>query len=544
MIIFVSDLFGDQYSKGGAELTTQAIIKGSLFPCGFTRLNSFNPDLLSIMKEYKRAHWVFGNFSLVSGECLMYAIKNLNYSVLEYDYKYCRFRSPGKHESEEGACDCSTHPMAKLISMFLYNAKLTWWMSYKQLQKYQETFPFLKNDRNKVLSSVFADNTLDYIESLDTSKKEDVWLILDSKSWVKGVEDAVQYAKENNLNYELVWGLDHFELLEKLAKSRGIIFFPRAADTCPRMTIEAKLLDCEMILNDHVQHKEEAWFTDKQSVMAYLRKSNRRFWSEMEKVAQQPTNIPTSEEVQNLNPPKFKFIIPFYNCEKWISKTIESLKRQRYENFDCILIDDMSTDSSVDVVKRNIEGDARFSLLQNDDKKYALANIVHGIEKSNCDDDDVIVLLDGDDWLASTRTLTKICDVYTGDTLMTYGSYVISPEGLRGPEPSQYPERVIKNNSYRKDQWRASHLRTFKYKLWKHVKHEDLKDTSGNYYEMTYDQAVMLPMLEMAQERAKFIPEVLYVYNKQNPLNVDKIKAKKQFELAQKIRGKQSYERI
>ena len=32
MIIFVSDMFADEY-KGGAELTTEAIIKASLFPC-------------------------------------------------------------------------------------------------------------------------------------------------------------------------------------------------------------------------------------------------------------------------------------------------------------------------------------------------------------------------------------------------------------------------------------------------------------------------------------------------------------------------------
>ena len=196
------------------------------------------------------------------------------------------------------------------------------------------------------------------------------------------------------------------------------------------------------------------------------------------------------------------------------------------------------------MIKHSIVGDARFSLIENNDKKYALANIAMGIEQTNCDDDDVIILLDGDDWLASTRTLTKLCNVYVDDTLMTYGSYVLSPEGLRGPEPSQYPDKVIKDNSYREDQWRASHLRTFKHKLWRQIKHEDLKDASGNYYEMTYDQAIMLPLLEMAQERAKFIPEVLYVYNKENPLNVDKIKAKKQFELAQEIRGKQPYERI
>ena len=95
----------------------------------------------------------------------------------------------------------------------------------------------------------------------------------------------------------------------------------------------------------------------------------------------------------------------------------------------------------------------------------------------------------------------------------------------------------------RDSQWRASHLRTFKYKLWKHLDKNDLKE-GDKYYEMTYDQAIMLPLLEMASERSKYIPEVLLTYNKENPLNVDKIKAKQQSDLAQKIRNKKPYTRI
>ena len=73
---------------------------------------------------------------------------------------------------------------------------------------------------------------------------------------------------------------------------------------------------------------------------------------------------------------------------------------------------------------------------------------------------------------------------------------------------------------------------------------KDLKDENGEYYKMTYDQAIMLPLLEMASERAKFIPEILHVYNKDNPLNVDKIKAQKQVALAQEIRNKKPYTRV
>ena len=87
--------------------------------------------------------------------------------------------------------------------------------------------------------------------SLDVSQKDDKYLILNSPSWIKGVDEAVEFAKKNSIDYELVWGLEHKALLDKLAKSKGIIFFPRAADTCPRMTIEAKLLNCDLIMNDN-----------------------------------------------------------------------------------------------------------------------------------------------------------------------------------------------------------------------------------------------------------------------------------------------------
>jgi len=538
MIIFVADMFASQY-EGGAELTTEAIISDSLFPCN--RINSQNPNLQQLMEEHKEAFWIFGNFASVPLSCILYAAKNLNYSVLEYDYKYCQFRSPGKHKELSGECNCHKNMHGKTISLFLNSAKIVWWMSHAQKNKYHKLFPFLATNNNKVLSSVFLNEKLDYIQKLDTSKKNDKYLILNSPSWIKGAEDAVKYADENKLNYELVWGLSHKELLKKLSKSKGIISFPRAGDTCPRMTIEARLLDCKLILNTNVQHKDEEWFSTKELALDYLKQRTNIFWNEIEKVAKDHLNLPDNIASDNLT--TFKIVVPFYNCEKWIGTCIKSVKRQKYKNFTCVLVDDMSTDNTATVVKDNIVNDSRFKLITNKTKKYALANIVEVIKKTECNDEDVIILLDGDDWFASSNTLGKLCDAYKDNTLMTYGSYVYNPSGQKGVEPSEYPEEVVKNNAFRQDQWRASHLRTFKYKLWKHLQKSDLKE-DGEYYEMTYDQAIMLPLLEMASERSKYIPEVLHVYNKENPLNVDKIKEKQQFELAQKIRSKKPYTRI
>ena len=537
MIIFVADLFAEQY-KGGAELTTEAIYQSSLMPVHKAISSTLNVEIL---KEHQDAFWIFGNFASLSEDCLLYAIKNLKYSVLEYDYKYCKFRSPSKHIEKEGSCDCHNSRHGKIVAMFLHASVHNWWMSEGQKNIYQELFPFLQ-EGNQVLSSVFSDRTLDYIESLDTKNKNDKWVIMNSESWIKGVDDAVSYAKENNLEYELLWGLEHKEFLKKLAKSKGLIFLPKGNDTCPRMVIEAKLLGCELVLNDGVQHKDEEWFATKDTAMEYLRQRTKTYWNTLEDVAAEYFEIPKEESESNI---RYHIVVPFYNADKWVHKNIDSIKRQRHSNFICTLIDDMSTDKSVKSVELSLGNDDRFELIKNKEKKYALGNIAHALSLEKCQPEDVVLLLDGDDWLASSKTLSRLSDAYRDeDCLLTYGSYVYFPMGIRGVEPSEYPEEVVKNNNYRQDKWRASHLRTFKHKLWQKLSHDDLKDENGDYYKMTYDQAIMLPLLEMAGGRSKYIPEVLHVYNKENPLNVDKIKAQEQYALAQKIREKDKYEKI
>jgi hypothetical protein len=540
MIFFVADSFAEHY-EGGAELTTEAIIQGSFFPCN--KILSSNPKLIKTMKEHPSSFWIFGNFSQIPEGTLLYAAKNINYSVLEYDYKYCKYRSSGKHIEAEGSCNCEETRNGKIVSIFLSNSKTTWWMSENQLKHYQNIFPFMRNNKNKVLSSVLSKEKLDYIASLDVKQKNDTYLILNSPSWIKGVEDAKKYAEENNLKYELVWGLQHKELLSKLAESKGIIFFPKAYDTCPRMTIEAKLLECELILNENVQHKDEDWFQTKESTLEYLNQRTSIFWNDVESVASECLGIPSHSQPSKKNN-NFKFVIPLYNCEDWITKCIKSIKRQNYKNFKCILIDDLSTDNSVKSIQEEIDNCDRFELVINKEKKFALRNIVEAIDMFDCEEEDIIILLDGDDWLASKDTLNKLVEAYDDDTLMTYGSYVFNPFGIKGPEPSQYPLNVIENNLFREDNWRASHLRTFKYKLWKNIDLKDLKDKNGNYYEMAYDQAIMLPLLEMSAERSKYIPEILHVYNKQNPLNVDKIKTQQQVATAKEIREKKRYNKI
>lgn len=64
----------------------------------------------------------------------------------------------------------------------------------------------------------------------------------------------------------------------------------------------------------------------------------------------------------------FKVIIPNYNSEKFISKCLNSILDQTFTDFDVIVVDDMSTDNSVKIIKSI--GDSRIHLIENKEKRY------------------------------------------------------------------------------------------------------------------------------------------------------------------------------
>jgi len=241
---------------------------------------------------------------------------------------------------------------------------------------------------------------------------------------------------------------------------------------------------------------------------------------------------------------KFLVVVPFYNVEEWIEKCINSIKGQNYDNFSCILIDDISTDSSYEKCIRAVADDNKFTVVKNKEKKYALKNIIEGINILNPQDEDVIMTVDGDDWVYDSDVFKKVDDKYReAKCLITYGNYERFPDGQLG-HCSKYSNGIINNNAFRQDMWRASHLRTFKYKLWKNIKDKDLLDNDGNYLDVAWDLAFMFPMLEMAGERQECFSEPLYVYNMDNPNNDFKLKLEKQRMYDRMIRHRPRYERI
>ena len=145
----------------------------------------------------------------------------------------------------------------------------------------------------------------------------------------------------------------------------------------------------------------------------------------------------------------FKIVVPFYNVENWIHKCVQSIRLQTYKNFVCYLIDDLSTDNTVNKILPLIEEDNRFVLIRNKEKKYALQNICDAIVESGNDAEDIIVTLDGDDWFATKKSLEILNQKYnTYNCWITYGSYVEYPSMQKGKFCKPIDSNIIKNNSY------------------------------------------------------------------------------------------------
>lgn len=280
-VIVVADMFAGQYA-GGAELTTEALLEASPFKVARVRSRDVTVDVL---RDGSKKFWVFGNIAELDRQLIPTICANLRYSVISFDYNYCRYRSPEKHlDAERAECRCNDELTGKLMSALMYAARALWWMSERQMATYHRLFPFLRERKNSVLSSVFNDATLAGIKVLRKRYRDTVrkgWVVCGSPSWIKGTDEAIRWCEENGKEHEVVWGLPYPQMLEKLARAEGLVFLPRGGDTCPRMVIEARLLGCELHTNDNVQHRDELWFDtdDTFDTEAYLYGSRSSFWN-------------------------------------------------------------------------------------------------------------------------------------------------------------------------------------------------------------------------------------------------------------------------
>jgi len=245
-------------------------------------------------------------------------------------------------------------------------------------------------------------------------------------------------------------------------------------------------------------------------------------------------------------------ISTFYNCQDYIERCIESVAAQDYDNYRHILVDDCSTDNTVDVVIAAIDRlpesiRNRFDIVCNQERKGAVYNQVAAIREI-ANPDTIVMILDGDDSLVNDNTIFSYYNsTYDGTTEFTYGSCWSMVDNI--PLISQpYPEVIKQARAYRQHQFNwilpYTHLRTFKQRLIKDIPDANFQDADGNWFRAGGDGSTFYSLIEAADPtQVKCLQQVVYNYNDASPLNDYKVNSSEQTRNALTISGRKQVEK-
>jgi glycosyltransferase involved in cell wall biosynthesis len=239
-------------------------------------------------------------------------------------------------------------------------------------------------------------------------------------------------------------------------------------------------------------------------------------------------------------------VTPSYNNSQWWEWNLTSLINQNYHNYYILITDDCSTDGTGTLIEDYIEKHQlhhKVKLIKNKERRGALHNLYTMIHQ--CPNEAICVTVDGDDALSDPNVLSHLNEIYSKQEVwLTYGQFIEHPSGTQG-WCMPMPEFIVNNNAFREHPHLPSHLRTFYAWLFKRIKLEDLLDQKGDFYSMTWDCAIMLPMIEMAAERHLCIQnQIMYIYNNANTISDHRVSRQLQQHFSQLIRSKSRYMRL
>ncbi len=238
-------------------------------------------------------------------------------------------------------------------------------------------------------------------------------------------------------------------------------------------------------------------------------------------------------------------VSPFWNSKDYIENNILSVAQQDYDNYLHILIDDASEDGSYDIAQATIDNlpsslQSKFRLIKNEKNVGAIANQIKGI--SHASPDDIVVLLDGDDWLKNNNSIFHYYnDLYDQGYEFTYGSMWSLVDNI--PLISQeYPLDVKEKRSYRNHlfNWKIpyTHLRTCLGKYFFTLDTNKFK-VDGEWMKSGADNPLFYELIEQVDPNKIYCNrEIICNYNDKNPLNDYKIRGEEQNSNANQSYGK------
>ena len=249
--------------------------------------------------------------------------------------------------------------------------------------------------------------------------------------------------------------------------------------------------------------------------------------------------------------PKIHLFITHYNTIQYLQKCLNSIFQQICTiPFQAVLVDDASPDAYITEFLDEWQNKepTRLLIVRNKERVGKGANLFRCLDAARCDPEDIICVLDGDDWLASPYSLQTVLERYQNTNCwVTYGSYRCS-NGDQGfctvPLTEHHYTSEKRGRGFRECGWVFSHLFTARAFLWNKLP-KDLNIFNGKQTMFTADQVFNIPLAEMAgSSRVQYIDQALMIYNNENPMNDYKVDYNEQISIDNQNRQRPAFKAL
>lgn len=216
---------------------------------------------------------------------------------------------------------------------------------------------------------------------------------------------------------------------------------------------------------------------------------------------------------------RFVILIGSYNNEQWVKNNLDSILCQTHKNFIVIYYDACSTDNTGKLVQEYASTDSRIKYHTSEERHLKTWFFEQANKWEKIYDNDIVVVLDGDDFFANEDVLHYLNEVYNqSHCWMTYGGMIVWNGGDNTqeafPQNSEAPYEVKANKLYRQDLWRYSHMRTCRGFLWNRLDPKDFISKHDNNYMTLDDLSTVYAFLEMCPAEKIFrVSETIYIWN-------------------------------
>jgi hypothetical protein len=294
-VLFLADQFSDvtrsrnEKHPGGAELTDAAALQACPWPVTTRRFGDLSPGESSTYDII-----VVANSHSATRQQLTEVAGTNRHIAFEHDLRVCRWRGnfpksidPAHRRSHR--CWCP-HPESR---EFFASARVIFLTTLQE--RIFRNNPYFSCGTSRVLgSSLFEQEKLERAAAAPDRKRSGT-VVFASPHRIKGFAEAQRYCRERDIEPSVIRGLPPQGVLELFAQSERFVYLPIGPEWAGRMVVEARLLGCEVVLNDNVGVAGEAfWKGGRAQALAFISDGPARFWRLVEELMNAPRAQATS----------------------------------------------------------------------------------------------------------------------------------------------------------------------------------------------------------------------------------------------------------